>query len=341
MSTSHFILPAAAGNPLVTIAIPTFNRASLLKDCVLAALSQTYQHFEILVSDNASTDETEEVLKDFTDQRLRVVRQKTNIGLLPNWNACLAEAKGDYIVFVSDDDRLAPWMLERCIALVKNNSQISVVIALSDIGTIETAKTWPKAPSQNLATGIWDGSDILVEYLNDQINTAMCSIVIRTDSLRTNGGFQIDLPLAADIAAWAPLLLRGKAGLVNEACATNFFHGDRETGRLTIEQLLRDGSKVVDLIFNIADNSIDDLRNRRKVQMQCRRFFARSAVMNLIRYHAAGGGLAEVLTLIWRFRRDLRYIRISDAFRLAKPIAVVLFPKRIADWIRKLYRIRH
>ena len=216
MSTAHSVPPVAAGDPLVTIAIPTFNRASLLRDCVLAALSQTYQHFEILVSDNASTDETEEVLREFSDRRLRVVRQKTNIGMLPNWNACLAEAKGDYIVFVSDDDRIAPWMLERCIALVKSNFAISIVIGLSDIHSIEMAKTRPGTTSRKLGTGIWDGSDILIEYLNDQINTAMCGIVIRTDSLRANGGFPIDLPHAADVAAWAPLLLRGKAGLVNE-----------------------------------------------------------------------------------------------------------------------------
>ena len=340
MSTSYSVLPAAADDPLVTIAIPTFNRASLLKDCVLAALSQTYQNFEILVSDNASTDETEEVLREFTDRRLRVVRQKTNIGLLPNWNACLAEAKGDYIVFVSDDDRIAPWMLERCIALVKSDLQISIVIALSDTHSIEMAKTWPGATSRQLATGIWDGSDILTEYLNDQIHTAMCSIVIRTDSLRSNGGLPTDFPHAADVAAWAPLLLRGKAGLVNESCATIFFHSNRETGSLKIDQLLRDGWKVADLISNIADHSIDDPRKRHRIQLQSRRCFARRAVMIFIRYHAAGGRLAEVLPLIWHFRRDLSYIRISDVFGLARPIGVVLLPKRVADWIRQLLRLR-
>src|SRR5450759_2852582 len=87
----------ASREPLLTIAIPTFNRAGMLKDCILSALSQTYKNFEVIVSDNASTDETQEVLKSFCDRRLRVVRQKTNIGLLPNWNACLAEASGEYI----------------------------------------------------------------------------------------------------------------------------------------------------------------------------------------------------------------------------------------------------
>ena len=338
-SNSNLLVPVDGGNPLVTIAIPTFNRASLLKDCVVAALSQTYQHFEILVSDNASTDETEEVLREFTDRRLRVVRQKTNVGMLPNWNACLAEAKGDYIVFVSDDDRIAPWMLERCIALVKSRVEISIVISLSGIYSIETGKTQPGATSRKLATGIWDGSDILIEYLNDQIRLAMCSILIQTHSLRANGGFPIDLPHAADVAAWAPILLKGKAGLVNETCATYFAHSDQETTRLKIEQLLCDGWKVADLISNVADQSIDDSRKLRRIQLQSRRCFARRAVMIFCRYYAAGGRLVEVLPLICRFRGELRYIRMSDVFMLAKPIAVVFLPERVADWIRRLKRI--
>ena len=59
-------------NPLVTIAIPTFNRASWLGDCVRSALSQSYRNIEVLVSDNASTDDTQSVLSEFPDPRLRV-----------------------------------------------------------------------------------------------------------------------------------------------------------------------------------------------------------------------------------------------------------------------------
>ena len=102
MSTSDLVSNDRS-YPLVTIAIPTFNRASLLRECVRSALSQTYRHFEVLVSDNASTDETKEILGQFSDGRLRVIGQETNIGLLPNWNACLAEARGDYVIFLPVD----------------------------------------------------------------------------------------------------------------------------------------------------------------------------------------------------------------------------------------------
>ena len=72
--------------PKVTIAIPTFNRATWVKGGVLAA----YQNYEIGISDNASSDETQAVLAEFDDHRLRVIRHDCNLGLTGNWNASLA-----------------------------------------------------------------------------------------------------------------------------------------------------------------------------------------------------------------------------------------------------------
>jgi glycosyltransferase involved in cell wall biosynthesis len=322
--------------PLVTIAIPTFNRALWVKDCVLSALSQTYQHFEILVSDNASTDDTEQVLREFTDRRLRVIRQETNIGLLPNWNACLEGARGDYVVFVSDDERIAPWMLERCIGLVKKEPQIPIVIALSTLHS--TDQTWPASTSQNLETGIWDGSDILLEYLMYHISAHTCGIMLRTDAIRARGGFPLDFPHLADVAAWAPLLLIGKAGLVNEACATCYTHDASETARLSVEQLLCDGWKVADLISNLADQSINDLQKRCRIRLESRVACFRRGLIILDLYRNQGGGLLEVLTIVWRFRHVfLSNIGTKNLFLGRWHIANILCRRQIG-WIRRLKR---
>src|SRR5688572_6876713 len=94
---------APIDKPRFTIAIPTFNRAGLLKNCVASALDQTYPDFEVIVSDNASEDATQDVLAEFDDRRLRVIRHQTNIGLIPNWNTCLDAARGEFVIIVSDD----------------------------------------------------------------------------------------------------------------------------------------------------------------------------------------------------------------------------------------------
>jgi glycosyltransferase involved in cell wall biosynthesis len=340
MSTAHSVGPGSTHDPFVTIAIPTFNRASWLRDCVLAALSQTYQHFEVLVSDNASTDETVEVLRQFRDPSLRVGRQKSNIGLLPNWNACLAEARGEYIVFVSDDDRIAPWMLERCMALVKREPQIPIILTSSDHHVTEDGRTIRAIRNNKFGTGIWEGTDLLLECFKGNIGPHMCSIMIRTDALRAIGGFPIDLPnFGADTAAWITLLLKGRAGFVNESCATYSDHNATESSSLTIEERLSHGQTLRNFITSRANCTIEDLRKRREVERGAKLFFARQIIFYLSRFRRKGGKMSETRRLIWRWRRDLRYIGMVELFRLARPIAVIFFPQ-LKAWIRYLIPTR-
>jgi glycosyltransferase involved in cell wall biosynthesis len=115
--------------------------------------------FEILVSDNASSDDTNEVLLSFNDERLRAIRQPINIGLLPNWNACVEAARGDYIVVLCDDDTVEPWLLERGMAVVEKNPQVPVVIAPCDLHDSSTGRAVRARTSQRLRTGLCDGTE--------------------------------------------------------------------------------------------------------------------------------------------------------------------------------------
>jgi glycosyltransferase involved in cell wall biosynthesis len=324
----------ASRNPLITIAIPTFNRAAMLKDCILSALSQTYQNFEVIVSDNASTDETQEVLKSFCDRRLRVVRQKTNIGLLPNWNACLAEANGEYIVIVADDDKIAPWLLERSVALVKTDSQIPIVIALPDIYFTSVGRT--RRAKSKLGTGVWDGIDILEELLKSQMIAGMSTFMMRTDVLRARGGFPVDFLHAADMAVWVPLLFIGRAGFVNEFCGTLCLHDARETTRLAIDLRLSDCEKVSNQIAVFADRSIDDPKKRDRIKFLAKRFFARSTFAHLAQFRREGAKLTDVLPLFWHWRYNLKYVGMSHTFRLAITLTALVLPVRIMVWSRHI-----
>lgn len=75
--------------PKITIAIPTYNRAKLLTEAIESVLVQTYEDFELLISDNASTDETKNVVVSFKNPRIRYHRNKKNIGMMNNWNKCV------------------------------------------------------------------------------------------------------------------------------------------------------------------------------------------------------------------------------------------------------------
>ena len=319
--------------PLATIAIPTFNRASFLKDCVASALAQSFDRFEVVVSDNASTDDTQKILRGFNDDRLRVIRQETNIGLIPNWNACLAAARGDYVVIVSDDDRVAPHFLERCAGLIRVEPQTPIVVTLSNLHSVALGRTWPARASRKRTTGILNGTQVLTDFLTDQISVTMCSVLMRTELVRANGGILPEYPHTADFAAWAPLLLLGKAGFVNEACATFAYHNDSETTRLGVEHRIHDGSKMAELISRQADERVADPQTREMIKSEARRCFARRGLIALSDYRKNGGGMQRLLNFVWHFRHDLQSVDIGSVMRF---MATVLCPPAIADWLRRL-----
>jgi glycosyltransferase involved in cell wall biosynthesis len=321
--------------PLVTVAIPTYNRASWLGECVRSSLSQTYPRIEVLISDNASTDETHDVLKQLNDARLRIIRQKTNIGLLSNWNFCLAEARGEYIVFVSDDDRIAPQFVERCVDLIGKEPQIPAILALSDTYSTSAGRIWSPKGSQRVSTGIRDGAEVMAEYLNDQLSINMCSIMLRTRALRALGGFRLDLPHAADVAAWAGLVLSGKVGLLNEVCATYYTHSNCETAVLGVDQCVRDGWQVAEVISSLALEHIADPYQRREMATKARQCFARRGLLMLLSLRRTSGSLPEVLGLVWRHRREFGHIDARHLWELRRRIAIALCPRRLVDWARQ------
>ena len=174
---------------------------------------QTVESFEVVVSDNASDDATPEVLGEFDDERLSVVRQPRNIGPIGNWNACLSAANRTYVTMLSDDDSVAPFFLARCNSLITDDRDLSLVVTLGDVFDGPTGLTRPATRSRVLRSGIYQGTEILKEFLRGNISPQMCTLAIKTEALRARGGFPAGWPHTGDLASWVPLLLQGKAGL--------------------------------------------------------------------------------------------------------------------------------
>src|SRR5687768_14893088 len=92
-------------SPRVSVLIPTYNYARYLDEAIQSAIRQTFTDFEIIIVDNNSTDNTAEVISKYlTDPRIRYYRNKSNIGLINNFNRCLELATGQYIKFLLADD---------------------------------------------------------------------------------------------------------------------------------------------------------------------------------------------------------------------------------------------
>src|SRR5262245_42835431 len=99
--------------PDLTIAIPTYNRASWLREALSCLSQQVFSDFDLIVADNASEDETPQVVAEFESPRLRYHRHPQNLGMVENFRFCAHAAQTEWIVIHQDDDLLSPLFLDR------------------------------------------------------------------------------------------------------------------------------------------------------------------------------------------------------------------------------------
>jgi glycosyltransferase involved in cell wall biosynthesis len=104
-------LNAAEPNCVVSIVLPTFNRARLIRRAIQSILDQTYVNFELIVVDDCSKDETERVVKSFPDRRIRYLRHEENKGAVAARNTGIMAARGEYVAFQDSDDEWLPQKL--------------------------------------------------------------------------------------------------------------------------------------------------------------------------------------------------------------------------------------
>ncbi len=118
-----------SNKPFISIGLPTYNRAATLGRAIESALNQDYENFELVISDNASTDETEAVCLQAArhDNRVKYLRQHDNQGLVANFCEALRHSGGEFFMWLADDDWLEPGYLTRCMSVFLAEPQHSLV----------------------------------------------------------------------------------------------------------------------------------------------------------------------------------------------------------------------
>ena len=123
----------------ISVAIATYNRAPMVLQAVLAALAQSEEPYEVVVSDDASTDQTVSAIQSLGDRRVKLIRQSRNSGGVSNWNAANHATSGNLIAWCSDDDQFLPGHLERSVAYLEAHPEIGLVHS-GFVDSIETSE---------------------------------------------------------------------------------------------------------------------------------------------------------------------------------------------------------
>jgi glycosyltransferase involved in cell wall biosynthesis len=115
--------------------MPVYNGERFLRESLNSLLAQTFRDFELIISDNASTDQTEQICREYAakDPRIRYDRNETNLGASKNYNRVFELSTGEYFKWAAADDLCAPTMLEQCVCILDQNPEVVVCYPKTNI----------------------------------------------------------------------------------------------------------------------------------------------------------------------------------------------------------------
>jgi len=180
------------------IVIPTFNRSGLLQHAVDSVRRQTYPHWQLLVVDNASPDETSEVMAEFmrSDGRIRYHRHPENVGMLANWEFAIAQVDTAHFSLLCDDDYLLPDFFEAAAREMSRHPELGLCFGVANIVDDEGKKI-SIAPNP-MKPGYYAAGAGAVAMMTLQ-HPATPAIVFRTECFRAVGGFDRRSLYVADL----------------------------------------------------------------------------------------------------------------------------------------------
>jgi glycosyltransferase involved in cell wall biosynthesis len=120
--------------PYVSVCLPVYNGEKYIREAIDSIRAQTFEDFEVIISDNASTDKTQEICRGYSndDCRVKYFRAKVNQGLAWNWNRAFELASGRYLAWICHDDRLEPDYIGRCVDVLNRDETTVLCFANSE-----------------------------------------------------------------------------------------------------------------------------------------------------------------------------------------------------------------
>ncbi|MFN8595222.1 MAG: glycosyltransferase [Anaerolineae bacterium] len=215
---------------LVSICLPTFNRADLLQQVVKCALAQTWRAFELIVVDNASTDDTPERAARWMaqDARLRYQRNVQNLGMVGNWNRALELAQGDFVTLWHDDDVYYPELLQFEVEALQRAPDAGFAYAACDLIDSTGQRLGRHRPF--VGDHVWPAEK---EFSHLIFNCYPAAPLLRRECLRDGLRFNPQLVYAADWEFLLRLATRWGGAYLDRSLAAYRFHTARTTATLS------------------------------------------------------------------------------------------------------------
>jgi glycosyltransferase involved in cell wall biosynthesis len=235
-------------NGLVSILIPTYNRAMYLSEAIDSCLVQSYRPLEIVIADNASVDRTMDIVADRVDMkdvRLKYVRNESNIGPVLNWKMAYNNAEGEYVVLLSDDDFfINTHYLNQSVELLKKYPTANMVIGNAALGQRLPGVNCT-VPSESFIRG----DVFFARFWSGYYRIPIISNVFKKDCISKDFFWTSNECLYSDIELWLKLMLIGDVAIVHEPSIFYRFHSSNIVTSMNDSQLV-DNSVFITNVFD-------------------------------------------------------------------------------------------
>jgi glycosyltransferase involved in cell wall biosynthesis len=273
---------------LISVCLPVRNGASRLESVVRSVLTQDHENLELVISDNASVDATEELCRDLAaeDKRIVYVRQPENIGLLNNFQAAMRRSRGEFFRWVGDDDWIAPNCLSRCLEVFGADDRlILVTTGVEFIGNDGVARTAEYLRSElasndpierlNELLRLLNESYLLIDPLYGLMRRRVVAPIPRRNMLREDQIFSAKLALA------------GPWGHVNEVLGRRGWRDEKRTElarRLGVPTWTARAASTLQGLETLRwmSNANLDVRQRRQARVAVYQWYVRRQLISMV-----------------------------------------------------------
>jgi glycosyltransferase involved in cell wall biosynthesis len=229
----------------LSVCIPSYNQAQYIRAALDSVLEQAYADFELLIIDDCSADGTQEIVAGYAarDQRVRLIANTVNRGMVCNWNACLEVARGEYVKFVFGDDLLvSSEALGRMVTVLDADASVSLVASSRKLIDTDGQQIGSVRPS--FREGVLPGSAVIFHCLVAQRNLVGEPSAVMFRRRQVERGFDLTYRQYVDLEMWFHLMEQGNLCYFREPLVAFRRHGEQQTevnvrNLVHIDELLR------------------------------------------------------------------------------------------------------